>query len=304
MAFLQTIRAASRQQPTIVIFVALMCFFLGQICTQGAWALLGWVWNGDPTAVASLSRAPISELLSDLTLFRGAHLVAQLLSWGFAAWAAASMLGRPMHVLQLSRKPPVSFWMWAPILILVAAPLAQALMIDRNWAGIGGMSDWLSDMRTHELALEARTEAIIQYGGLGQLFINLFIFAALPAVCEEAFFRGVLQRVFAEKMPAVMAILVTAVLFSLVHMQFFGFFARLFLGTLLGFLTYKSQSLWPAILAHFTFNGVTVISVYTGWGKTIEAIPLIYVILSIMGTAALMWLIARKSVPKQSLIQA
>ena len=68
-------------------------------------------------------------------------------------------------------------------------------------------------------------------------FVNLFMIALLPAIGEELFFRGALQRSFTKMFsnPHV-AIWVTAFIFSAIHMQFFGFFPRLFLGAAFGYI--------------------------------------------------------------------
>jgi len=51
-------------------------------------------------------------------------------------------------------------------------------------------------------------------------------------------------------------------LFSAIHLQFAGFFPRLFLGAFLGYLYYWSGSIWLPILIHFLFNGLQVLATY------------------------------------------
>ena len=43
------------------------------------------------------------------------------------------------------------------------------------------------------------------------------------------------------------------------HLQFYGFFGRLFLGALLGYLLFRSGSLWTSIIAHFIYNLINVL---------------------------------------------
>jgi membrane protease YdiL (CAAX protease family) len=92
------------------------------------------------------------------------------------------------------------------------------------------------------------------------IFINVFIIALLPAICEELFFRGVLQRIIIQmtRNPWV-GIVITAVLFSALHMQFLGFLPRMFLGIILGALYWFSGSIWTTMIAHFVNNAVQVI---------------------------------------------
>ena len=93
---------------------------------------------------------------------------------------------------------------------------------------------------------------------------NLLIIAVFVAVGEEFFFRGVLQNIFSKVFKNPHAVIWTVgIIFSFVHFQFYGFFARAFLGVYLGYLLYYSKSIWIPVLAHFTQNAMGVISFYS-----------------------------------------
>jgi membrane protease YdiL (CAAX protease family) len=91
------------------------------------------------------------------------------------------------------------------------------------------------------------------------LLLNLLVIALIPAVSEELLFRGYLQRVLHSwtRNPHV-AIFISAVAFSALHVQFEGFIPRFLLGALFGYLLYWSGSLWLPVAAHFTNNAVTI----------------------------------------------
>ena len=93
---------------------------------------------------------------------------------------------------------------------------------------------------------------------------NLLIIAVFAAVGEEFLFRGVLQNIFSKvfKNPHVV-IWTVGIIFSFIHFQFYGFFARAFLGAYLGYLLYYSKSIWVPVVAHFTQNAIGVISCYS-----------------------------------------
>lgn len=80
-------------------------------------------------------------------------------------------------------------------------------------------------------------------------------------VCEEIFFRGFMQRAFAE---APRGIVVTAVVFSAFHMDPVGFLARFELGVLFGLLAWRAGSIWPAIGAHLANNTVSSVLYFLG----------------------------------------
>jgi len=92
--------------------------------------------------------------------------------------------------------------------------------------------------------------------------LNLFVLALIPAAMEELFFRGVVLRLLLKITPVHVAVWVGAALFSLLHFQFLGFVPRMLLGGFFGYLVVYSGSLWPAILAHFTHNGINVLMAY------------------------------------------
>ena len=93
------------------------------------------------------------------------------------------------------------------------------------------------------------------------IVINVFIIALLPAVAEELCFRAALQRIMINicRSPWV-GIVITAILFSSLHLQFSGFLPRMFLGVVLGAFYWYSGSIWTSILAHFVNNAVQVIA--------------------------------------------
>ena len=57
-------------------------------------------------------------------------------------------------------------------------------------------------------------------------------------------------------------IIVSAAIFSAMHMQFYGFLPRFALGVLLGLIYWYSGSLWVAILAHFIYDAVLIVLAY------------------------------------------
>lgn len=95
------------------------------------------------------------------------------------------------------------------------------------------------------------------------LLVNLFMIGVLAAVGEELIFRGLLQRLMYGMVKNVhVAILITAILFSAFHFQFFSFMPRFVLGIVLGYLMFFGRSIWYPILAHFVNNTMGVIYYY------------------------------------------
>jgi membrane protease YdiL (CAAX protease family) len=90
------------------------------------------------------------------------------------------------------------------------------------------------------------------------------VLAIVPALFEEFFFRGCLQQIMiALTKNAFVGIMITAILFSAIHLSFYGFLPRVFLGVLLGYIFYYSKNLWLSIIAHFLNNAFSVTVLYS-----------------------------------------
>lgn len=86
---------------------------------------------------------------------------------------------------------------------------------------------------------------------LGVLLVALGAFAPL---CEELAFRGYLQTVLRARHSDLLGVVLTAVLFSVLHLDPVGMIARVELGVVFGLLVLWSGSLWPAVAAHAANN--------------------------------------------------
>ncbi|MBS3770370.1 MAG: CPBP family intramembrane glutamic endopeptidase [Bacteroidales bacterium] len=112
---------------------------------------------------------------------------------------------------------------------------------------------------------EARriTYRFLDAENIQQLLVNLLMVAVLPALGEELLFRGILQKLFAAWARNIhLGILIAAIVFSAMHIQFYGFIPRVALGILFGYLFYWSGSIWLPITGHFVNNGSAVIFYY------------------------------------------
>ncbi|HMJ48809.1 MAG TPA: CPBP family intramembrane glutamic endopeptidase, partial [Ferruginibacter sp.] len=84
-----------------------------------------------------------------------------------------------------------------------------------------------------------------------------------PAMFEEVFFRGGLQNLLERwwKNPF-LAILVTSLLFSFIHLSIYLFLSRAVLGFVLGLMYHKTRNIWVNIIAHFLNNSIAVAQLF------------------------------------------
>jgi membrane protease YdiL (CAAX protease family) len=92
------------------------------------------------------------------------------------------------------------------------------------------------------------------------LILGIFHIGIVPAVCEEVMYRGYVQRSFEKNWGIWTAIIVSGFIFGAYHLQINNILPLSFLGIMLAYLTYISDSLIPAIVAHFVNNGGQVIA--------------------------------------------
>jgi membrane protease YdiL (CAAX protease family) len=129
---------------------------------------------------------------------------------------------------------------------------------------LSGVEIWISEK---EDSIGQIFDILMKQETAGIMVLNLFTIAILPALGEEFIFRGVMQKilsaVFRNKH---FAVWITALLFSAVHLQFYGFLPRLILGLTFGYLYLWSGSIWLPVIAHFVNNAVPTVGAYVyGW---------------------------------------
>lgn len=119
---------------------------------------------------------------------------------------------------------------------------------------------WMKQMETQLMEL---TKFLTDFQSISELLAGILVIGVLAAVGEELFFRGLIQPKFQNYFKSAhWGIWITAFVFSAIHVQFYGFIPRLFLGALFGYMYHYSGSLFYPIIAHFLNNTVTVLMVY------------------------------------------
>lgn len=168
-----------------------------------------------------------------------------------------------LNDLSLKVKPNTFIMVLTGVVMITALPLIDMLgefnskMVLPEF--LSGVEAW---MRDAEESTARITKIFLTTNGVSDLFVNLIMIALIPAVGEELMFRGFLQNYISKKLNVHLAIVITAFIFSAIHMQFFGFIPRFLMGMLFGYLLHWSGSLWLPMFAHFVNNGTAVLISY------------------------------------------
>lgn len=186
--------------------------------------------------------------------FLGLFLVPSLL----CAW----LFGTSTRKYLGMRMPPLeSYWVIGMLVMILAIPFVQWLgEINRGIHFPGAIENW---MKEKENGANKTVMALLSRRTIQDLVLNIICIAGLAAVGEELLFRGVAQRLFIKLFKrAWPGIIITAFLFSAMHLQFYGFLPRFVLGILLGVIYWYSGSIWTAMLAHFVYDALLITVAY------------------------------------------
>ncbi len=93
---------------------------------------------------------------------------------------------------------------------------------------------------------------------------GIFLFAIvnialIPALCEEVLFRGYVMRAFEKSWGIIASIIISGIIFGMFHIQLGNLLPLAALGIILALMTWLSNSIWPAVVAHFINNGMAVL---------------------------------------------
>jgi len=239
-------------------FLLLFCLMLGLglISLLLVQALGILIWGSDFVVV------PISENISSLqlTYLKISQVISQSGLMLFPALIFAWLThANVFSFFKMSYNISSVVILLSVFLIFAIGPLIGFLVelnegVQIPWKGV---EQWMQQME--EMAA-VTTKVFLSTTTFGGLLINLFVIAVIPAISEELLFRGVVLRISKELFSNVhLAVLFSAIVFSAIHFQFYGFLPRMILGMFLGYLFVYSGSIWIPIVAHFINNATVVI---------------------------------------------
>ena len=164
--------------------------------------------------------------------------------------------------LKLDKKPYYTSIILAIIIVIISSPFINFVgEINSKMTLPSAFSSIEKWMRASEDTAENLTKLFLKTDSTWGLLYNILLIGIIPAIGEELLFRGVIQRIFSEWTKNIhWGIWISAILFSALHFQFYGFIPRAILGAIFGYMLVWSGNLWLPVLAHFINNTVAVIA--------------------------------------------
>ncbi len=278
--------------------------FMAFLGLTAGFFILSWV-------ISALLFADISVVLQDSTATITPEMVnkfkwAQFVSAIFSFVMPALLFGyysspKPFGYVGLYNNFSVTILILCVVLLVGIQPLVSWLGNLNAKAHFGSMQEALKQA---EVRYTRALETFLKMRSPIDLMINLVVMALLPAVGEELFFRGALQKALLRwnKIPW-LSIFISSVLFALLHGTFFKILPIFTLGLMLGTVFYVTRNLWYCIAIHFLNNALAVLAVY--FGDTNETLkkfanddistPIYLVVLSIILTVTMIYQMKKKS---------
>jgi membrane protease YdiL (CAAX protease family) len=220
---------------------ALFGFAAGIILSSVAAAVAGAV-SSDPTGTGVALGLPV--------------LVADLVGLWVALVAAAVLASRRHGTGSLARDLGLRIGRWWDLVVGAAVGLGcQYGLIPLLYLPFERADPTLAQ----RIAQPAQTDTGSAHT-VGALIVLLVFLAVGAPLVEELFFRGLLLRGLAGRLPAPVAVVVTGLLFALAHFEAVQFAGLALFGVVLGVLAWRSGRLGPSVAAHAAFNAAAVVS--------------------------------------------
>ncbi len=149
--------------------------------------------------------------------------------------------------------------------IIALTPLLQNLLFIQNYfiellAKNNSTINYIkSAFDSLNKTVEATYGDLLKINSVYDAVIVIIAVSIVPAVCEEAMFRGFIQRSFELKYKPFLAAFITSIFFGVYHFNPYAIVGLIALGFYFGYAAYKSNSILVPVVLHFINNFSAVI---------------------------------------------
>jgi uncharacterized protein len=177
----------------------------------------------------------------------------------------------PLYSLQLDISPKIVLLFLVVAIVIFSAPFIITITeLNQKMQLPSYLSSLEQFLKDTEAQSESMLKRLLLMDTRFDFALNFLMLAIMPALCEEFFFRGCLQPIFTRLYGNIhLAVIMTAVIFSFIHFQFYGFLPRMIMGMVLGYMFAWTDNLWYPMVAHLFHNGLQVVGLYLYQRKVI-----------------------------------
>lgn len=212
----------------------------------------------------------VSGLFSSIGLTERIRVLSVSVIQGLLAFVFPTLLtwiltsSEPAVSIGLREQVSGRLWLWIISLYIIAYPaLCQTVFWNEHMSLPDSMAGLEATWRKWEEAGAKTTNEILSVSSIGAMIVNVLIVGLFTGFAEEMFFRAGFQKLMIQSgLHPGIAIWLAALIFSAVHMQFFGFVPRLLLGAMFGYVYYRTGSIWASALLHGINNSIVVVTTW------------------------------------------
>ena len=306
MNFLQYLQTTKENKPgtslLILFAILLISLVLAQIVAGGLMILMSGI---ELRNIGNL----IDVLMNSkngwwaMMLSQGVASIFTFIVPGLLFWYAVEK--KQFSDLSFSALPSLQIFGLVILIQLTFSPFSGWVQSLNEKMQLPASLEWLElIMKSMENSAKTLTDFLTKFDSPLELFVALIVIAIIAGIGEELIFRGLIQRKLLLGIKNYhLAIWISAIIFSGIHMQFYGFFPRMFLGAIFGYLYYWSGNIWVPIFAHIFNNGLAVVLMHMVNQKKIspeieklDSIPLPYVLASLLAFIGLMFVFQKSNI--------
>ena len=190
----------------------------------------------------------------DPALFEGLPgLIAGGLASSLALLLTVLLFNRPLEPVLLRLVPGWETGRALAVMIVGMLALGQCLDSLTTLAGLG------------DKGTLAAIRSVLADAAGPELFLAVLVISVVAGSAEELFFRGYMQTRLGQRLPPVVAVVVTSVAFGLFHLEWLHALLAFVLGLYLGCITAVAGSALPTIACHVINNALfTVLTALVG----------------------------------------
>ena len=185
---------------------------------------------------------------------------------------AKSVYGDVSTIIRFRRLPERTEFLFAVGGLIILTPLFQLFLEIQNYTitKLAEQFDLINSVKVFLDNLDKLVESsyldILVSTSPIETVLVVIVVTVVPALCEETFFRGFIQKSFELKLKPVWAISITSLFFAMYHFNPYGTIPLFLLSAYLGYWAYKSQSIFIPMTIHF-LNNFFAVSMYLIYGE-------------------------------------